>query len=324
MKDTMHFEKINDTILKLSAIEGKEHAEVYILQLFPGVMLGINYVNTHRIVGDTAGAANTDTLRINYCFEGRCEVKLMDGRYVYVDNNALCIEDHSPQYNYHYPLGFYKGIQIFIDKNMIKTQRLETFDLFGIHPQILVDKFGNKDFTFIQIASEQFAKKSAELLSIWENTDISLESKVQQIRFALCQLFFYLINNQAINTEKPYNTSILSYSQYQIAIDCEQQITKDLSRKLTIESMATGYKVSPSSLKKFFTGVYGCSISEYTQTMRVKRAAELLETTDDSVMQIAASVGYENQSKFSAVFKKHTGFTPLEYKRIHNLKEMRK
>ena len=84
--------------------------------------------------------------------------------------------------------------------------------------------------------------------------------------------------------------------------------------------MASDYKVSPTSLKKFFTQVYGCSISEYLQTIRMKKAAQMLINESLSVMEIAAAVGYENQSKFSAVFKKHTGYAPLEYKKIYTIK----
>ncbi len=316
----MDYRQLSPEIFELTVSEADEHAEIYLLNLFPGIILGINYVNIHRIKGNTKDAATTDTLRINYCFEGRCEVKLTDGRYVYVDNNALCIEDHEPQYNFHYPLGFYKGIQIFIDKDVIQKQPLEALKLFGVSPQMIVDTYSSTNQTFIRIASEDFASKSAEILSVWENKEVSYESKLQQIRFLLCYLFYYLIHNKAFNTEKSYNASTLSHSQYMIALDCEHQITKDLSKKITVESLAAGYRISPSSLKNYFSGVYGCSISEYLQIMRMRQAKTQLEATDNSVMQIAASMGYENQSKFSAVFKKHTGYAPLEYKKIYHLR----
>ena len=203
---------------------------------------------------------------------------------------------------------------------MFSDKSPEIFDLFGISPVKLIKKYGNKDETFINIASGLFAKKSAEIVAIWEDDSISLENKVYELRFALCQLLYYLINEQAFDKERKYNACSLSHGQYMIAIDCEKRITSDLSRKQTIASMASDYKVSPSSLKKFFSQVYGCSISEYLQTIRMKEAARQLIEEDLSIMQTAANVGYENQSKFSAVFKKHTGYAPLEYKRIHTIK----
>ncbi len=319
----MHLTKITDNVYTLTETNEKEHATVVLLYLFPGIYLGINNIHIHRIIGNStemAEAANIDCLRINYCFEGRCEVKLKDGRYVYVDNDVLCIEDHTPQYNFYYPLGFYKGIEISIDKKMVSTQYPETFDLFGISPLKLIEKFGNKDETFIQIASDLFIQKSSDIVSIWEDKTLTLEDKIHQLRFALCQLLYYLVHNQAVNHDKAYNASSLSHGQYMIAIDCEKRITKDLSQKQTIASLALEYKISPSSLKKFFSQVYGCSISEYLQIIRIKEATRLLIEENLSVLQIAAAVGYENQSKFSAVFKKHTGYAPLEYKKIYTIK----
>ena len=48
-------------------------------------------------------------------------------------------------------------------------------------------------------------------------------------------------------------------------------------------------------------------------------AAELLTDTALPVIEIASRVGYENQSKFSAVFRKRFGVSPREYRRSHRL-----
>lgn len=327
----MKLTKINDMVFTFTESNGHESAKIILFHLFPGIFLGINYIKKQHITWKPSAATNfaayfapfnlsTEHLHINYCFEGRCEVKLKDGRYVYVDNNVLCIEDYAPQDNFYYPLGFYKGIEICIDKENISKETYEALDYFGINLLNLIEKYSDKKDVFIQIASDLFAKKSSEIISIWENNTLELDVKVYQLRFTLCQLLFYLVSEQAVNTTQKYNASSLSYSQYIIAIDCEKRITKDLSQKQTITSLASDYKVSPSSLKKFFHHVYGYNISEYLQMVRMKEAMRLLIVDDLPIMQIAASVGYENQSKFSAVFKKHTGYAPLEYKRIYNLK----
>lgn len=44
-------------------------------------------------------------------------------------------------------------------------------------------------------------------------------------------------------------------------------------------------------------------------------AASLLRKTDETVMNISASVGYENQSKFAAAFKELFGVNPKEYRK---------
>ncbi len=60
--------------------------------------------------------------------------------------------------------------------------------------------------------------------------------------------------------------------------------------------------------------MYGDTVHGYMQSFRMKVAAEYLSQTDDSVADIAALVGYENQSKFSSAFKRKYGTAPLEYR----------
>ncbi|MFT3700057.1 MAG: AraC family transcriptional regulator [Kofleriaceae bacterium] len=49
--------------------------------------------------------------------------------------------------------------------------------------------------------------------------------------------------------------------------------------------------------------------------LRVARARELLADPDRSVADVAFAVGYQTQSAFGAVFRRHTGVTPSAYRR---------
>ena len=69
------------------------------------------------------------------------------------------------------------------------------------------------------------------------------------------------------------------------------------------------------SLKNYFRGVFGENLSVWLRKARMRRAAELLRDTELRVAEIAAQVGYENQSKFAAVFARQFGCSPLEYRR---------
>lgn len=92
-------------------------------------------------------------------------------------------------------------------------------------------------------------------------------------------------------------------------------ISDDLSRHYSIESLAAPFGISPSSLKNYFQGVYGKNISTWLREARMSVASAALREGNQPVAEIAASVGYENASKFSAAFKSFLGATPLEYRR---------
>jgi transcriptional regulator GlxA family with amidase domain len=71
------------------------------------------------------------------------------------------------------------------------------------------------------------------------------------------------------------------------------------------------------SLKNYFKGVYGKSVSAYLRDKRMNKAAEYLEKSSRQIADIAFSTGYENASKFSAAFGMVKGESPWEYRRKH-------
>ena len=49
--------------------------------------------------------------------------------------------------------------------------------------------------------------------------------------------------------------------------------------------------------------------------IRMKKAVEFLDTTDDKSYMIASRVGYSDPNYFSHVFKKHFGVSPQRYRK---------
>ena len=63
-----------------------------------------------------------------------------------------------------------------------------------------------------------------------------------------------------------------------------------------------------------FKAVYGSSIYQYMKTYRMQTARVLLQDTSRSVTEIAATLGYDNPSKFSEAFKKEYGISPTLFR----------
>ena len=103
--------------------------------------------------------------------------------------------------------------------------------------------------------------------------------------------------------------------QVEIARQIESVISADLSHSHTVREFAEQFGVSEGSIKNYFFGVFGQSISRYTMHKRMVYAAGLLEKTDLPVIEIAGSVGYESQSKFASAFRREYGTAPFEYRK---------
>jgi len=83
----------------------------------------------------------------------------------------------------------------------------------------------------------------------------------------------------------------------------------------TIASYAGEIGISENYLSRLVKNATGRSVGAWIDIVRIQRAKRLLSDTRLSIMDIASSVGVEDQSYFSRLFKKETGLTPSSFRR---------
>ena len=74
--------------------------------------------------------------------------------------------------------------------------------------------------------------------------------------------------------------------------------------------------IAERSLKRRFTAATGSTVIGYIQNLRIEEAKRLLESGDSSSDDIAPAVGYENPAFFRRLFKRSTGLTMGQYRRM--------
>ncbi|WP_342549433.1 response regulator [Paenibacillus sp. FSL P2-0089] len=85
--------------------------------------------------------------------------------------------------------------------------------------------------------------------------------------------------------------------------------------ELTLEATAGLLQASPVYLSRLFKQELGESFGTYLTQTRIRRAAQLLHSTDLSINEVAEQSGYETQHYFSTAFKKQTGVAPLQFRK---------
>ena len=83
---------------------------------------------------------------------------------------------------------------------------------------------------------------------------------------------------------------------------------------LMVEDIANEVNMSRSVFFKKLKTLTGLSPVEFLKEIRMKRAAQLIETDEYSMAQIAYMVGLNDSHYFSKCFKRQYGITPTEYK----------
>ena len=93
-------------------------------------------------------------------------------------------------------------------------------------------------------------------------------------------------------------------------------LTKEACHPPTIKTLSQMVFLNEQKLKAGFAAKYHMSISEYTQSIRMAMAENLLSTTELSIEEISKKVGYHHSGNFVKMFKKYHGQTPLAFRRI--------
>ncbi len=88
---------------------------------------------------------------------------------------------------------------------------------------------------------------------------------------------------------------------------------------LSMEKLARHLGYSRSRLSHLFRDNFGCSYSDYVNSLRCRRAARLLAQSDLTQLEIALSTGFECIRTFYRAFQKCYGMTPKQYVRSVNL-----
>lgn len=85
------------------------------------------------------------------------------------------------------------------------------------------------------------------------------------------------------------------------------------SENITLTELGTLTSRSPFHLARAFSKAVGLPPHAYLESVRIRHARELLKS-GVSVVDTALAIGYPDQSHFTHRFRRHTGFTPGQYR----------
>lgn len=106
------------------------------------------------------------------------------------------------------------------------------------------------------------------------------------------------------------------YSIKALIIKAQQYVDKNYaSSDLRIKEVAEEVGLSTNYFSTMFTRYSGDTFSNYLIDKRMKRAKQLMISTDMKIYEIAEKVGYGNASYFSAAFKKYAGISVSQYRK---------
>ena len=88
----------------------------------------------------------------------------------------------------------------------------------------------------------------------------------------------------------------------------------------TIEMLADKLYMSRTALQRKTRSMFGMSPNEYLRLVRLRAAAQLLETGKYRINEVCWMTGFNNFSYFTKVFTKKFGIRPKDYMTQHTTK----
>ena len=96
--------------------------------------------------------------------------------------------------------------------------------------------------------------------------------------------------------------------------DIKLYIQNNISNQISLNSISEYFHLNLFYVSHLFKKETNMNFIDYVTGLRIEKAKELLTNQQLKIYEIALSVGYEDQRYFSQIFKKYTGYTPVEFR----------
>lgn len=122
--------------------------------------------------------------------------------------------------------------------------------------------------------------------------------------------------------DKKYQRSALGDEQAHRIADkitaAMEQEQLHLDPGLSLQTLAQHLAISPNYISQTLNDTMGTTFFDFVNKWRIESAKPKIIANEDTVLNIAMDVGFNARSSFYKVFKKETGNTPTEFRKLHS------
>ena len=247
---------------------------------------------------------------IHFCQEGRIEQETGNEFFYLMPGDCSVMMQNKSTKKFQLPLNHYHGISIGIDLEAANSPLISYLESCDCPPrEALVHICGEMEHIVLRssAAAKQFFKEMYEVDS---------EQRFDYLRVKMPELFFRM--KHAKTDRSCYDRNLVPRTQVELVKAVSEYITENLNEKITMKQLTLKFGISDTYLQNAFRSVYGMPVISFIRVQKMQSAAQVLIHTTESIEEIAEKYGYENESKFSAAFKKIMGDTPGVYRKEHS------
>ena len=160
---------------------------------------------------------------------------------------------------------------------------------------------------FMEISNVSYMKDLFERLYTLYNTGLAEDELM--VQSLILELVYFLKKNFLSDRSQKG----LRGGNRQVIEDTLEYIRENLTTEMDLAFLANRASFSRIYFHKLFKSSTGRTLHQYVEEQRIKRAINLMVSTDMTLSQVAYECGFSSQSYFCYAFKRNTGLTPRAY-----------
>ncbi|NER12514.1 helix-turn-helix domain-containing protein [Leptobacterium flavescens] len=274
-------------------------------EAFSQKQMGNKILYTRHLQDDSVKYRSTYTLKYlvkgHKCYEiNNKQLRVKKGQYLLINNDQIISS---------YAYKGAEGISLFLSSELVKdiyesyrkeTENPDDFRFYELAFPRVNDAIGNSLAALYHSRTNGTADKIAV-----ENEFLHLTEQL-----VIQQLEILHKGKSAKVSKEVTNENLLKY-----VLLAREFIHDNLTERIYLDDISRNVGLSKFHLHRNFKHFTGCSPLEYLTYYRIENAKAKLKYSDEPIKDIAWSCGFENIHYFPVIFKKHTGYTPSQYRK---------
>jgi two-component system, response regulator YesN len=235
---------------------------------------------------------------------------------------AVVMSDELPEQAHYQSYSYFQAMTQFVREFRLAEDGWRS-RLDAMFQSFIAEKLRNEEIhlqlqTLLKILEREIGELSDRLSGkfegqLWDElwTSIKQASSLEEVQKLVTDWLTELFQTYvSVNDSKSYKALIEEIKKY---IE-----TNYSNPDLSLKHLSDQFQISGKYASYLFKEEFHTKFVDFLVHLRMKRAEALLEHSNDTIQDIATTVGYANAITFGRVFKKVFGVTPGDYRKLRS------
>jgi len=308
--------------MKISDLDKHEYAHIDLYPIGDGKNFALpifisKYTNETMILSPLH---RHEGVQINYVARGRITHQVNNAHYELVKGDIFIIPPYVPHQLIRIPGSDFEIVELEFSPEFVFGQEQNSY-------HAMEDGHSVFDFSYIEpflvsecnvrprlnLAGKAQLKTEALLDEIYDEYRSKEDSYLLAMKADLLKLL--VIVGRAFHEDMKNTPEMLLFNHHRDAmLQAIKYIDEHFEEPISIEEASRCALLSQSYFSYLFKTLTNKTFVEYLHTLRIKKAMELLKTTERRVVDICYDSGFNNINHFNRTFKSIVGVSPTQYR----------